>query len=284
MIEFREVTRSYSGKTAVDGLTLTVRPGELFALLGPNGAGKTTTLKMLVGLLRPDYGTIRVCGHDVVSKTREAARHLGYVPDQPYLYDKLSGREFLQFTGEMRGMTAETIAGRITREAARFRLDAFLDSLAETYSHGMKQRVVFSSALLHDPDVLVIDEPMVGLDPRSVRLVKDLLRRYAEAGRTVLMSTHTLAVAEEIADRIGIVHHGRLHFLGTVGELRAALSSHDASLEALFLSMTDEEEYQADACELQPPTMAPANPSDRTDSPDRPGQSTDSVNADVTDR
>jgi len=240
MIEFTDVSRSYASKVAVDGLSFQVRPGELFALLGPNGAGKTTSLKMLVGLLRSDQGMIRVCGHDIVAETRAAARHLGYVPDQPFLYDKLSGREFLQFTGEMRGLDAESIGRRIDRESQRFRLGGFLDNLAETYSHGMKQRVVFASALLHDPAVLVIDEPMVGLDPRSVRLVKDLLRRHANAGRTVLMSTHTLSVAEEIADRIGILHRGKLHFLGTVAELREALSSHDASLEALFLTMTED--------------------------------------------
>jgi ABC-2 type transport system ATP-binding protein len=241
MISFVETTRSYDGKVAVDGLTLNVRSGELFALLGPNGAGKTTSIKLLVGLLRPDCGTIRVCSHDVVAEPRTAARHLGYVPDEPFLYEKLTGREFLEFSAEMRGIDRATIEARIQRESNRFRLAHFLDDLTETYSHGMKQRVVFASALLHDPDVLVIDEPMVGLDPRSVRLVKDLLRAHAAAGRTVFMSTHTLAVAEEIADRIGIFHRGRLHFLGTVDQLREVRCSHDASLEALFLELTEEE-------------------------------------------
>jgi len=247
MIQFANVSRSYDGKIAVDDLTLAVHSGELFALLGPNGAGKTTTLKMLVGLLQPDCGELRVCGHCVVRETRHAACHIGYVPDEPFLYDKLTGREFLEFSAEMRGLDRSTTGRRIAREAGRFRLDSFLDDLTETYSHGMKQRVVFASALLHDPDVLVIDEPMVGLDPRSVRLVKDLLREFAAAGRTVFMSTHTLSVAEEISDRIGIVHRGRLHFLGTVDELRAARCSHDASLEALFLELTEERESEPGA-------------------------------------
>ena len=241
MIHFADVARSYDGKVAVDGLTLQVRGGELFALLGPNGAGKTTTLKMLVGLLRPDRGELQVCGHDVVGDPRQAARAIGYVPDEPFLYDKLTGREFLTFTAEMRGLDRAAARRRIERETARFRLAPFLDDLTETYSHGMKQRVVFASAALHDPPVLVIDEPMVGLDPWSVRIVKDLLREAAAAGRTVFMSTHTLSVAEEISDRIGIFHRGRLHFLGTVDELRRARRSHDASLEALFLELTEEE-------------------------------------------
>lgn len=245
MIHFADVARSYDGKVAVDDLTLEVRAGELFALLGPNGAGKTTTLKMLVGLLRPDCGELRVGEHDVVREPRLAARAIGYVPDEPFLYDKLSGREFLEFSAEMRGLDRSVTRRRIDRETERFRLAPFLDDLTETYSHGMKQRVVFASAVLHDPQVLVIDEPMVGLDPRSVRIVKDLLREVVAAGRTVFMSTHTLSVAEEISDRLGIFHQGRLHFLGTVDELRRARCSHDASLEVLFLELTEEEVGQA---------------------------------------
>ncbi len=239
MIEFDGITRTFGHKVAVDGLSLVVRPGEIFALLGPNGAGKTTAIKILVGLLRPNTGTVRVCGHDVAGEDRHAARVLGYVPDQPYLYDKLSGREFLEFVAEMRGLDRSAVRACIARESENFDLGDFLDDLTETYSHGMKQRVVFSSALLHDPAALVIDEPMVGLDPRSVRIVKDLLRARAAAGTAVLMSTHTLAVAEEIADRIGIMNGGRLHFLGTVAELRKELASPQRSLESLFLELTD---------------------------------------------
>ena len=239
MIKFQDITRTYGRKVAVDGLSLAVRSGELFALLGPNGAGKTTTIKMLVGLLRPNAGMVQVCGRDVVRHTREAARFLGYIPDEPFLYDKLSGREFLEFVAQMRGLDRSLTQSRIARETENFRMDDFLDDLTETYSHGMKQRLVFASALLHDPAVLVIDEPMVGLDPRSIRLVKDLLRMQAAAGTTVFLSTHTLAVAEEIADRIGILDGGRLHFLGTVAQLQQELSSRHTSLEPLFLELTD---------------------------------------------
>jgi ABC-2 type transport system ATP-binding protein len=239
MIEFHQITRSYGHKVAVDGLSLVVPPGELFAFLGPNGAGKTTTIKMLVGLLRPDTGSIRVCGYDVLAQTRLAARCIGYVPDEPFLYDKLSGRELLEFAAEMRGLDRAVIPERIARESERFQLTEFLDQLIETYSHGMRQRLVFASAMLHDPAVVVIDEPTVGLDPRSVRLVKDLLRTLAAAGTTVFMSTHILTVAEEIADRIGIVDHGQLHFLGTMSGLRQKLSSEQGSLERFFLELTD---------------------------------------------
>jgi ABC-2 type transport system ATP-binding protein len=239
MIEFDKATRTYARKVAVDGLTLTVPRGELFALLGPNGAGKTTTIKMLTGLLRPTRGAVRVCGYDLVSDVRRATRSIGYVPEEPFLYDKLSGREFLEFMAEMRGLDRPTRDRVIQRECQAFDLDDFCDDLTETYSHGMKQRLVFASALLHDPPVLVIDEPMVGLDPRSVRVTKDRLRLQAAAGTTIFMSTHTLDIAEEIADRIGIMDRGRLYFLGTVPDLQRELASHHTSLESLFLELTE---------------------------------------------
>ncbi len=238
MIEFDNVTRMYASKVAVDSLTLTVPSGELFALLGPNGAGKTTTIKMLTGLLRPTAGAVRVCGHDLAGDVRDATRLIGYVPEEPFLYDKLSGREFLEFAAEMRGLDRPSMDHVVQRECRSFDLEDFLDNLTETYSHGMKQRLAFASALLHDPPVLVVDEPMVGLDPRSVRVAKDRLRMRAAAGTTVFMSTHTLAIAEEIADRIGIMDRGRLFFLGTVSELQRELASHHTSLEPLFLELT----------------------------------------------
>ena len=238
MIEFDNVTRTYARKVAVDELTLTIPSGELFALLGPNGAGKTTTIRMLTGLLRPTAGVVRACGYDLVRDVRRATRAIGYVPEEPFLYDKLSGREFLEFVAEMRGLDRSSRDQVVERECRQFDLEDFIDDLTETYSHGMKQRLVFASALLHDPPVLVIDEPMVGLDPRSVRVVKDRLRMQAGAGTTVFMSTHTLAVAEEIADRIGIMDHGRLYFLGTLGELQQELASPHTSLEPLFLELT----------------------------------------------
>jgi len=239
MIELDNVTRRYGRKVAVDGLNLRIEPGELFALLGPNGAGKTTSIKMLVGLLRPDQGVVRVCGYDVVRETRAASQQLGYVPDQAFLYDKLTGREFLDFLAQVRGMKPAALQESLARQAEQFELAGFLDELTETYSHGMRQRLVFASALLHDPAALVVDEPMVGLDPRAARIVKDVLRARAAAGTSVFMSTHTLSVAEEIADRIGIVNRGRLRFLGTVEELRAELSSPRSSLESLYLALTN---------------------------------------------
>lgn len=241
MIEFVNVTRKYGPIVAVDDLTLKVQPGQLFALLGPNGAGKTTAIRMLVGLLRPDLGSVRVCGYDGTQRIREGLGLLGYVPEEPFLYDKLSGRELLEFAAEMHGLDGRTIRDRIDRETEHFSLGDFINDLIETYSHGMKQRLAFAAALLHDPPALVLDEPMVGLDPRSVRVVKDLLRELAASGKTVFMSTHTLAIAEEIADGIGILHSGRLHFLGTLGDLRHELSSPDAALEPLFLQLTNGE-------------------------------------------
>ncbi len=240
MIRFENVVRRFGSKTAVAGLNLEIPAGELFAFLGPNGAGKTTTIKMLVGLLHPSAGKVRVAGHDSVSHPRDATRFIGYVPDQPFLYDKLSGREFLEFVAEMRGLDRAQTASAIARQSEQFELGGFLEDLTETYSHGMKQRTVFASALLHDPPVLVVDEPMVGLDPKSMRLVKDLLRDKATAGAAVFMSTHTLSIAEEVADRIGIIDHGQLKFLGTKNQLEEELSTFRTSLEDLFLRITGE--------------------------------------------
>ncbi|MBC8356685.1 MAG: ABC transporter ATP-binding protein [Planctomycetes bacterium] len=240
MIDIKQATRKYGTKTAVDQLDLQIPRGELFACLGHNGAGKTTTIKMMVGLLQPTAGSIEIAGFDIVTATRDASLHVGYVPDEPYLYDKLSGREFLQFVADMYGLPLDVAAANIEKQIVDFGLGGFVDQLAESYSHGMKQRLVFASALLHDPELLIVDEPMVGLDPRSMRLVKDLLKKRVRRGGTVFMSTHTLAVAEEIADRIGVMSQGKIQFLGTVAELREQLSS-DESLEQMFLTLTEEE-------------------------------------------
>jgi ABC-2 type transport system ATP-binding protein len=238
MIEFDHVTRTYGSKVAVSDLTLAIPRGELFALLGPNGAGKTTTIRMLVGLLQASRGAVRVCNHDVVREPQQAHLHLGYVPDEPCLYDKLTGREFLWFIADMFGMPRHIATARINREIANFELAEFADDLAESYSLGMKQRLVFAASLLHDPDVLVLDEPMVGLDPRSVRIVKDLLRARTREGMTVFMSTHTLTMAEEMADRVGIMVRGQLRFLGTIMELREQMAIEAMSLEQLYLELT----------------------------------------------
>jgi ABC-2 type transport system ATP-binding protein len=238
MIEFDHVTRHYGSKTAVEDFSLAIPRGELFALLGPNGAGKTTTIKMLVGLLRPSQGVVRVSGHDLVTDTRAAHLHLGYVPDEPCLYDKLTAREFLRFIANMYGIPRHLAEQRIEREIECFELHEFADDLAENYSLGMKQRLVFAAAFIHDPDVMVLDEPMVGLDPRSVRIVKDLLKAKTAEGMTVFMSTHTLAMAEEMADRMGIMVRGHLRFLGTVHELREQMAIESTSLENLYLELT----------------------------------------------
>ena len=239
MIEFQQVCRSYGDNLAVNNLNLRVAAGELYALLGQNGAGKTTAIKMLVGLMRPESGTIHVGGYDVVSQTRQATALVGYVPDQPFLYDKLSGYEVLQFIARMYGMDARQAARAIDREVQRFELADFINELTETYSHGMKQRTIFATALLHDPTVLVVDEPMVGLDPHSVRLVKDLLHQEVAGGMCVLMSTHTLTAAEEIASRVGIMSHGQLLFDGTLELLRERFPAEKQSLEAMYLALTE---------------------------------------------
>jgi len=241
MIELVGVRKSYGNKVAVDGLDLAVPRGELFAFLGPNGAGKTTTIKMMCGLLFPSAGTLKIGGFDVQREGNAARQIISYVPDQPYLYEKLTGREFMEFILEMYAM--EPIAGRKRMDnlIEIFGLGSFVDDLTESYSHGMKQRTVFAAALLHNPQVLIVDEPMVGLDPRSQRLVKDLLREHVKQGGTVFMSTHLLGDVEELGTRIGVVHRGRLIGLGTLDTLRTQAEL-DGSLEDVFLKLTAEEQ------------------------------------------
>lgn len=238
MIELVHVTKTYGTRVAVCDLSFCVAAGEVFAFLGPNGAGKTTTIKMLVGLLRPTRGDVRVGGQSVLTDRRWASQLVGYVPDQPFVYDKLSGREFLEFVAGLRGMSGEAGAAAVQAQVEAFELSEFVDELAESYSHGMKQRLVFAAALLHDPPVLVIDEPMVGLDPRSARLVKDLLRARACRGKCIFLSTHLLDMAEQLADRIAIVDRGRLRCCGTLAELREQLTRQHTSLEQMFLEIT----------------------------------------------
>ena len=235
MIELTGVTKTYGRKRAVDGLDLRVRPGELFAFLGPNGAGKTTTIKMVCGLLAPTSGTVRVGG--LPATDREARQQIAYVPDQPYLYEKLTGREFLRFVVEMYGLDLRRATPAIEGLIDDFEMRDYIDELCENYSHGMKQRVVFASALVHDPKVLVVDEPLVGLDPRSGRIVKDLFLQRARSGVAVLMSTHLLSIAEELADTIGIIDRGRMLMTGTLAEVRERAQMH-GPLEDLFLKLT----------------------------------------------
>jgi len=233
------VTKSFGRKVAVRDLSLNLLAGEVFAFLGPNGAGKTTTLKITTGLLRPDRGTVTICGLPLSSRAIQAKRLLSYVPDQPFVYDKLTGREFIRFTHEMYGMPPAEAAARLATLSQRLAMDGFLDQLCETYSHGMKQKVALAAALIHGPRVLIVDEPMVGLDPRTARVIKDVFLELASAGGTVFMSTHTLDVAEQLAHRIGIIHHGRLVALGTLAELRDQARM-DGRLEDIFLRLTEE--------------------------------------------
>jgi ABC-2 type transport system ATP-binding protein len=239
MIELHEVTKKYGTTLAVDRLSLRLEPGELFAFLGPNGAGKTTTIKMITGLLFPTSGTVRVGGHDMQTDGDRARQLMAYVPDQPFLYEKLTGREFLQFIADMYGMPPDEGRRRMDEVIDLFDLYDFVDDLTERYSHGMRQRTVFAAAILHRPRALVVDEPTVGLDPRSVRLLKDLLRDEARRGTTVFLSSHSLDIIEQLAERIGIVDHGRLIGLGTLNELRRQ-ASHNGSLEDVFLKLTEE--------------------------------------------
>src|SRR5215469_5115846 len=237
MIELNQVTKKYGTKVAVERLSLHIAAGELFAFLGPNGAGKTTTIKLMCGLLFPTEGTIRIGGFDLHAQGDRARQLISYVPDQPYLYEKLTGREFLQFIADMYGLPRDKAVERIAEVIELFELHEFIDDLTERYSHGMRQRTVFASALVHEPRVLIVDEPTVGLDPHSVRRLKDLLRRQADQGTTVFLSSHSLDVVQELADRIAIIEHGRLVACGTLKALRDQAAV-DGSLEEVFLTLT----------------------------------------------
>lgn len=238
MIELRNLTKRYGRFTAVDDISLTIPQGELVGLLGPNGAGKTTTMRMIAGILQPTAGSVRIAGYDIQQEPLVAKSRLGFIPDRPFVYDKLTGAEFLRFVAGLYGQEGAAVERRIDELLALFELAPWKDELTESYSHGMRQKLIISSALLHRPEVIVVDEPMVGLDPRSARLLKDLLREFVTRGGTVLMSTHTLEIAEAMCDRIAIVLGGRIAASGTMDELRAQTSLGDASLEDLFLKLT----------------------------------------------
>lgn len=244
MIKLEHLTKHFGRIAAVDDLSLEVRGGEIMAFLGPNGAGKTTTLRMIGGLLEPTGGRIEVKGHDLARSPLEVKQIMGFIPDRPYLYEKLTAREFLVFSGGLYGVQPDRAASRGKELLRLFDLTDWSDELIESFSHGMKQRLVLSSALLHEPEVLVIDEPMVGLDPRGARMLKNLFRGLRDRGVTILLSTHTLSVAEEICDRVAIIHKGRLISVGTVEDLRVLSHKHEAGLEDVFLSLTSEDEEQ----------------------------------------
>jgi ABC-2 type transport system ATP-binding protein len=240
MIEFIHVVKKFGDLVAVNDVTLAIPRGEFFAMLGPNAAGKTTTLKILVGLMKPTSGSARVCGFDVQKQPLEARRRIAYVPDFPFLYDKLTAWEFFRFTGQLFQMTDARIEVNAQELIKRFHLADFVNRPLEGLSHGTRQRVAIVSALLHDPEVFVIDEPMIGLDPQHARIVKDVFKERSRAGMTVLLSTHELSVAEEMADRIGIIHCGKLIAVGNRDELRKQSGS-SGQLEEIFLTLTASE-------------------------------------------
>ena len=238
MIRINQLTKRYGRFTAVDGIDLAVPKGELFGFLGPNGAGKTTTFRMIAGILRPTGGTIEVGGIDINRRPLEAKARLGFIPDRPFVYDKLTGAEFLRFAAALYGQQGAAVERRIDELLELFELTRWKNELTESYSHGMRQKLIISGALVHRPEVIVVDEPMIGLDPRSARLLKDLFRQFVDRGGTVLMSTHTLEVAETMCDRIAIMQGGKIIASGTMSELQTQTSSEHLGLEDLFLKLT----------------------------------------------
>jgi ABC-2 type transport system ATP-binding protein len=238
MIAIAHLVKRYGSFTAVDGVTLDVQPGEIHGFLGPNGAGKTTTIRMIAGLLKPTSGRILVNGHDLAAAPEPAKASLGFIPDRPFIYEKLTAGEFLRFHAGLYGLENGTVSSRVREMLELFELTRWEHELVESFSHGMKQRLVMCSAFLHRPQAVLVDEPMVGLDPRGARLIKQVFRHMADRGVAILMSTHTLEVAQEMCDRISIILKGKIIARGTVDELRALAGSHDEQLTAVFLKLT----------------------------------------------
>jgi ABC-2 type transport system ATP-binding protein len=238
LLELAGLEKAYGRFRAVKGIDLAVEPGQIFGFLGPNGAGKTTTIRMIAGILQPTAGSIRISGVDLLADPGTARRMMGYIPDRPFLYEKLSGGEFLRFVAALWGKEGPDVEARMDRFLELFSLAAWKDELIESYSHGMRQKLLISSAFLHDPALVVVDEPMVGLDPRSARILKDLLRSFVEGGGSVFLSTHTLEVAEAVCDRIAIIVGGEIQARGTMSELRDQAGSGADHLEEIFLRVT----------------------------------------------
>ena len=238
MIRVEGLTKRYGNFVAVDNIDLHVSKGSIFGFLGPNGAGKTTTLRIIAGIMRPTKGRITLGGDDVVDNPMAAKRRLGFIPDRPFVYEKLTGAEFLRFVAALYQQDGEIVERRIDELLDVFELTQWKNELVESYSHGMRQKLIISSALIHRPEVIVVDEPMVGLDPKAARLLKDIFRQFVDRGGTVLMSTHTLEVAEAMCERIAIIQQGKIVAHGTMEELRQQTAAGDASLEDLFLKLT----------------------------------------------
>ena len=238
MISLRGAKKHYGKFAAVKGIDLDVYRGEIFGFLGPNGAGKTTTIRMVAGVLQPTEGQVLVGGDDLEKSPEAAKSRIGYIPDRPYLYEKLSGGEFLRFVAGLWGKEGEAVETRGDRLLELFQLSQWKDELIESYSHGMRQKILISSALIHQPELIVVDEPLVGLDPRAARLLKDLFKTFVKNGGTVFLTTHTLEVAEALCDRIAIINKGEIMALGTMDDLRAQSESGAAHLEEIFLKVT----------------------------------------------
>ena len=238
MIQLDSLTKSYGRHLAVEDLSLEVPAGELFGFLGPNGAGKTTTIKMIAGLLRPTSGSVVLGGYDLATHPVEAKQQLGFIPDRPFIYEKLSAREFLDFVAGIYGLEGSAVRSRIDHLLELVELSHASGDLVESYSHGMKQRLVMAASFVHEPRVLVVDEPMVGLDPKGAKLIKRIFKEYCSRGLTVFVSTHTLEVAQELCDRIGIILKGRLIALGPMERLQEQAEAERPDLESIFLRLT----------------------------------------------
>ncbi len=238
MIALEHLVKRYGTFTAVDDVSLDVAPGEIHGFLGPNGAGKTTTLRMIAGLLKPTSGRIIVNRHDLAAEPEAAKASLGFIPDRPFIYEKLTAGEFLRFHAGLFGIDGSGVGARVREMLDLFELGRWENELVEAFSHGMKQRLVMSAAFLHRPQAVVVDEPMVGLDPRGARLIKDVFRRMSARGVAILMSTHTLEVAQEMCDRISIILKGKIIARGTVAELRELAGGGDGHLTEVFLKLT----------------------------------------------
>jgi ABC-2 type transport system ATP-binding protein len=245
MIQLINLTKHYGKLAAVDGLDLEVPAGEIFGFLGPNGAGKTTTIRVMMGILKATSGQVLLDGHDVVTDAQKAKAITGFIPDRPFMYEKLSGYEFLEFIGKLHGVEPARLKPRIAELLEELELTPWQEELIESYSHGMKQRLIICASLLHKPRILIVDEPMVGMDPKGARTLKDLFSDLARNGTTIFMSTHSIGVAEEICHRIGIIQKGRLIACGSMAELHRLAASNSDNLESLFLDLTREQEQRS---------------------------------------
>jgi len=242
LISINNLTKRYGDFEAVSDLNLQVPAGEVFGFLGPNGAGKTTTIKVLSGLLLPTGGRVSLGGHDVVAEPLKAKAVTGFIPDTPFLFERLTGSEFLRFAGRLYGMSNSAVGEAAVEQLGFFDLAQWSDHLVESYSHGMKKRLAMGAALMHSPKILIVDEPMVGLDPRGARKVRKLFRDLAQEGMTIFLTTHELSTAEAVCDRIGIIHHGKMTALGSVEQLGRQIRAPGSHLEEIFLRLTVESE------------------------------------------